>query len=111
MVRSKRISNYDSLNWNCRLRCCHPALLSSSSSKFVNEFESIFFVDPNLDQAEKIQREFGSGQILGNYKEIMSDLQGAIVVVPNHLHFTVAKDFLNCGVNVLCEKPLAVSPD
>ena len=79
--------------------------------KFTNEFESIYFVDPNLEQAEKTQREFGRGHISADYKEIINKVQGAIVIVPNHLHFSVAMDFIRSGVNVLCEKPLAEKPD
>ena len=79
--------------------------------KFTNEFESIYFVDPNLEQAEKTQREFGSGHISADYRDVINKLQGAIIVVPNHLHFPVAIDFIKSGVNVLCEKPLAERPD
>ena len=83
-----------------------PALRKSA-----NEFKEIYFVDSNLDQAEKTQREFGRGQALNDYREIINNVQGAIIVVPNQLHFPVAMDFLNSGVNVLCEKPLAENPD
>ena len=79
--------------------------------KYTNEFESIYFVDPNLEQAEKTQKEFGRGQTFGDYKEIINKVQGAIVIVPNHLHFSVAMDFIRSGVSVLCEKPLAENPD
>ena len=79
--------------------------------KVAQSLKEIYFVDPNLDQAEKIQKEFGCGQIFGDYKEIINKVQGAIVIVPNHLHFSVTMDFIRSGVNVLCEKPLAENPD
>lgn len=31
------------------------------------------------------------------------------IVVPNHLHFEVAKVFLEAGIHVVCDKPLAIS--
>ncbi len=33
----------------------------------------------------------------------------AVIAVPNHLHFPVAKAFLQQGIGVVCEKPLAFS--
>jgi len=30
-----------------------------------------------------------------------------IITVPNHLHFAVAKSFLEQGINIVCEKPMA----
>ena len=79
--------------------------------KLGKSLKEIYFVDPNLDQAEKTQKEYGRGIIFGDYKEIINKVQGAIVIVPNHLHFSVAMDFIRSGVSVLCEKPLAENPD
>jgi predicted dehydrogenase len=31
------------------------------------------------------------------------------IVTPNHLHYAVAKAFLNAGIHVICDKPLATS--
>ena len=32
----------------------------------------------------------------------------AVIVTPNHLHFPVAKAFLDAGVHVICDKPLCL---
>ena len=34
-----------------------------------------------------------------------------IITVPNHLHFAVAKAFLEQGINVVCEKPMAFTEE
>lgn len=34
-----------------------------------------------------------------------------IVTVPNHIHFSVAKAFLEQGINVVCEKPMAFTEE
>ena len=34
-----------------------------------------------------------------------------IVTVPNHIHFAVAKAFLEQGINVVCEKPMAFTEE
>jgi predicted dehydrogenase len=36
-------------------------------------------------------------------------IDAVAIVTPNHLHFTVAREFLAGGCNVICEKPLATS--
>jgi predicted dehydrogenase len=32
-----------------------------------------------------------------------------VIVTPNHLHAPIAKEFLNAGIHVICDKPLTVS--
>jgi predicted dehydrogenase len=34
-----------------------------------------------------------------------------IIATPNHLHLPVARAFLKAGIHVMCDKPLALSPD
>ncbi len=36
-------------------------------------------------------------------------IEAVAVVTPNHLHQAVAREFLNRGIHVICDKPLAVS--
>ena len=50
--------------------------------------------------------EVGRGDALADLSEIKEKLDGAIVVVPNHLHYDIARRFIDQGVHVLCEKPL-----
>ncbi len=38
-------------------------------------------------------------------------IEAVSIVTPNHLHFAVAKAFLNAGIHVICEKPLCVNID
>jgi len=33
------------------------------------------------------------------------------IVTPNHVHYEIAKSFLNAGFHVICDKPLTTSPD
>lgn len=33
-------------------------------------------------------------------------IEAVAIVTPNHVHFPVARAFLECGVNVICDKPL-----
>jgi predicted dehydrogenase len=36
-------------------------------------------------------------------------VEAVVIVTPNHLHYPVAKAFLEAGVDVICDKPLATS--
>lgn len=71
----------------------------------------LYLVDENINNAETIQRELGVGQVNQNYKNVLSEVDSVIILLPSHLHHPVAMDCLNAGVHVLCEKPLAVLPE
>ncbi|MGA7198352.1 Gfo/Idh/MocA family protein, partial [Roseiarcus sp.] len=36
-------------------------------------------------------------------------VEAVVIVTPNHLHYPVAKAFLEVGVDIICDKPLATS--
>lgn len=73
--------------------------------------DGLCLVDTDRKNAEIIQKELGGGQISGRYQEVLSRVDGAIILLPNHLHHAVVMDCLNAGVHVLCEKPLVDLPE
>jgi len=48
-----------------------------------------------------------------NYKDMLeiSDLDCVVVSVPNTLHYEITASLLRAGKNVMCEKPLATTPE
>ena len=36
-------------------------------------------------------------------------IEAVVIVTPNHLHFPVAKAFLEAGIDVICDKPLSTN--
>ncbi|MGH8553060.1 MAG: Gfo/Idh/MocA family oxidoreductase, partial [Methylococcales bacterium] len=44
-----------------------------------------------------------------DYREVLGLVDAVSIVVPTSLHHRVARDFLNSGIHVLIEKPIAVS--
>ncbi|MFK7992531.1 MAG: Gfo/Idh/MocA family protein [Granulosicoccus sp.] len=38
-------------------------------------------------------------------------IEAVSIVTPNHLHYAVAREFLECGIHVICDKPLTSSLD
>ncbi|MCX7831225.1 MAG: Gfo/Idh/MocA family oxidoreductase, partial [Acidobacteria bacterium] len=64
-------------------------------------------VDSNLQRAEEIAGKYKTGA-LQDYKEL-KDVDAVVVAAPTTLHKEISNYFLEKGVSVLCEKPLASS--
>jgi len=68
-------------------------------------------VDPNLDRADAVAREFGCrafgsvAQMLTTYNEV----RAASVTAPTVHHLEVARALMEAGIDLLIEKPLAAS--
>lgn len=81
-----------------------PAALASPLVKVV------VFVDPETNRAKQMANEFGLDvEIKASIAEVKSDVDGAIIATPNHLHAPLAIECLNNDIHVLIEKPLASS--
>ncbi len=60
-----------------------------------------FFIDP--------ERAYGNYEEMAKAEAAREDgIDFVSIVVQNHLHFAVAKCFLEAGINVICDKPLTV---
>ena len=57
-------------------------------------------------RAKKTAKKYKTDYYL-DYKDLLNKVQAVSIAVPTHLHHKIAKDFLNAGVNVLIEKPIA----
>jgi len=61
-----------------------------------------FFLDPD--------RVYGSYQEMAEKEAAREDkIDFVSIVVQNHLHFAVAKAFIEAGFNVICDKPMTLS--
>ena len=69
--------------------------------------QNLYLVDKNMDYAQELSAEFGGGEIFDDYREVIGRVHGALIALPNFLHYPVSMNFLNAGVHVLWEKPLA----
>jgi predicted dehydrogenase len=65
----------------------------------------------NEEKARKFADEIGVEKATGDYHSLLADssIEAVHVCTPNSLHFPMAKEALNAGKHVLCEKPLATS--
>ncbi len=68
------------------------------------ELVAIADIDPAVRAAAG--QEFGC-RAVADYRELLSQVDAAIIAVPTLQHHTVAKDFLESGAHVLVEKPIA----
>jgi predicted dehydrogenase len=68
-------------------------------------------VDTNLDRADAVAREFGC-RAFGSIDQMLtthSEIRAASVAAPTLHHLNVARTLMECGVDVLIEKPLGAS--
>ncbi len=68
-------------------------------------------VDPNLDRADAVAREFGC-RSFGSVEQMLtthSEIRAASVAAPTVHHLEVSRALMEAGVDVLVEKPLAAS--
>jgi predicted dehydrogenase len=53
------------------------------------------------------ERSYGSYEDMAKAEAKRPDgIEAVSIVTPNHMHFPVAKAFLNAGIHVICDKPL-----
>ncbi len=62
-------------------------------------------VDSNLERAIEVAQVYGC-RYLTNYKELF-DVEYVSIATPDHTHYEIANHFIEAGVNVLVEKPIA----
>jgi xylose dehydrogenase (NAD/NADP) len=62
-------------------------------------------------RAEKYASEWEIPQAFGNYEALQTSetIDAVYISLPNHLHAEWTVKFLEVGIHVLCEKPLALS--
>ncbi len=60
-----------------------------------------------LDLGVAEDRSYGSFKEMAIREARLKDgIEAVSIVTPNHLHFSVAKEFLKRGIHVICDKPL-----
>jgi len=67
--------------------------------------------DPNIEIARSLGEGFGVPTIAADYREILRDpaIHAVHICAPNAMHFSMAKEALEAGKHVACEKPLATT--
>lgn len=71
-------------------------------------FELVGVVDPDHGRVQAVARETGA-EPLSDYRSLAGRVDAVSIVVPTQLHHEVGSHFLDRGVHVLLEKPMAAS--
>jgi len=75
------------------------------------DFDINIVMDINQNVLKHIEKKYGYRTVTDIDDIINSEVNTVFIVLPNHLHFEVAKQLLENGKNVYIEKPLANSSD
>ncbi len=67
--------------------------------------------EPQVEKAHALAAEFGAERVEADYRRVLEDpaVEAVHVCTPNALHFPIARDAMQAGKHVICEKPLATS--
>ena len=71
--------------------------------------EVVRLVDAHAPRARQLADAWNVPGIAEDYREVLDDVDAAIVALPNHLHAPVTIELLDRGIHVLVEKPFAPS--
>lgn len=65
----------------------------------------------DVERAQTLAKEQGIPRVYGDYREMLSDggLDGVIVSTPDDQHREMTLAAISAGLNVLCEKPMALN--
>jgi len=73
--------------------------------------EVVALAECSQDVAKAKAEMLGVEECYGDYKQLLrnGDIQSVHICSPNYLHYEMAKEALEAGKHVICEKPLAIS--
>jgi predicted dehydrogenase len=72
------------------------------------DVELVGVVDTSAEQAQAVATRVGT-KAFADYRPLLDQVDAASIVVPTTWHHQVGTAFLQCGIPVLIEKPLAVT--
>ncbi len=75
------------------------------------DVELVGAADLNRESAQTLLKEFPQAKYFSDYRHMMAELRpdAAIVALPHAFHKTASVDALRLGIDVFCEKPMAMS--
>ncbi len=73
--------------------------------------EIVAGAEKNSERADRVKNLFKLDRVYSNYEEMYHSnfLDAVYICLPNYLHKDACKKALECGLHVLCEKPMGIS--
>jgi predicted dehydrogenase len=75
----------------------------------VRGIETVAVVDPVAERIEHLKRTFGVPRSFADYRDAIPHIDAAILGIPHQYHAPVTIDLLRAGIDVLVEKPMALT--
>ncbi len=72
--------------------------------------ELVAVVDSDIKRAEDLAEKLGT-KACDSYSDIIGEVDAVSIVTPTKTHYSIGKDFLSKGVDVLLEKPMCVTAE
>ena len=83
---------------------------------FFELYAGVFSVDPTVSEATARAEFLDADRVYESFNEMAEKealredgIEVVLIAAPPHIHFEAAKVFLTKGIDVICEKPIAVS--
>ena len=73
----------------------------------LDEVDLVAVADVDQDRAQSIAKQYDT-RPLHDYRDMIGLVDAVSIVVPTSQHYPVAREFLNAGVHILIEKPIAI---
>ena len=78
--------------------------------KFPAIFKNLILIDPNQERLNQLAKEFSISKTCTSYQKLLDhEMDAVILTAPNQFHYSIAVEFLQRKIPVLCEKPLAIT--
>jgi len=71
--------------------------------------DNIYLVEPNELLLKDVSNTFAIKNNYKSHKDLPIEIDIAIIVTPHYLHKEISVDLMRKGINVFCEKPMALS--
>lgn len=83
----------------------HLGKIHAKLAAGIPEIELVAVVDSRQEAREALAKETGARPV-AHFRELIGEIDGAIVVTPTVTHFEVASELIRAGVHVFVEKPI-----
>ena len=93
--------------------CGRISVMHFTSAKLLPQSEIVACCDTDKVKAEAAAAKYGVNKVYTDYRKMLDNenLDAVHLCLPHYLHVPVAEYAFSKGVNVLSEKPMAISYD